>query len=400
MASRKGILTRRSFIKASVAAGALTGCDSKPSAPPSTTSLPSADPFPRRPLGRRGVLVPILQQGGDYTYTPRLVRRCLELGVRSFDTAENYANRRSEQCVGQSLSQLRVPRESIILTTKGYARQPRDIVTKHVPESLRRMQTDYVDIWYLHDLSQPEVLSSPEWKAAALELVRSGKARAFGFSCHNENSIAVMNAAARCGWIDAIMFRYNFRMRGDKTLDETIDTCHKAGIALVAMKTQASSVSFSERLNPFKKAGYSKHQAVLKAVWQDPRITCIVSAMPTVQMVEQNAAAAYGRLSVAEDALLRNYARATANSYCPGGCGGCRRQCEAAIETSLAIADIMRYLMYHDSYGRRNDARLLFAELAMHQRTLEGADLEAAARACPHRLPLASLLPLAIDKLA
>jgi uncharacterized protein len=393
-------LSRRAFIKAgAAAAGVIAGCDSSPQAPPAGP-LPPPGSFPRRLLKRRDISMPILQMGGDYTYTPRLLDRCLKLGVRSFDTAENYAQRKSEALIGQCLARLKVQRDTILLATKAYAKYPRDILSKHLPDSLRRLQTDYVDLWYLHDLDRPEVLSSHEWKAAAAELIKSGKARAFGLTCHNENAIAVMNAAARCGWVDVIMFRYNFRSRGNRSLDETLDACHQAGIALIAMKTQASSVSFSERVDPFKKAGYNKNQAVLKAVWQDPRITAIVSAMPTESMVEQNAAAAYDRLSLAEADLLNRYAIATANTYCPAGCGGCRRECEEAIETPLPVADILRFLMYHDSYGRRLDARRLFGELPPHLRSLEGADLHAAAAACPNRLALDHLLPAAFDKLS
>jgi aryl-alcohol dehydrogenase-like predicted oxidoreductase len=393
--------TRRRFLGgvAAAAAGVISGCESRQESPVSGP-LPSPEKFPRRPFGRRETAVPILQMGGDYYYSPRLVQRCLELGVRWFDTADDYAGHKSEPLLGSCLSKLKIKRESIFIATKAHTRQPGDILARRVPDSLRKLQTDYVDAWYVHDLDAPEVLASPEWKAVAAELIRSGKARSFGVSCHNNHLIPVMNAAVRCGWVDAIMFRYNFRSYGDRTLNEAMDACHKSGIALIAMKTQASAVSFAERLDGFKKAGFSRHQAVLKAVWQDQRITAIVSAMPTVQMVEQNAAAACDRLSAAEAHLLRQHAIATAHTYCPGGCGGCRRECEAAGGTPLAVADILRYLMYHDSYGRRREARRLFAELPGYRRGLEGADLASAERACPNGLALTSLLPMAMDKLA
>ena len=393
--------TRRGFMAgaATMAAGVLGGCKSgaERGVP---TSAPSTAGFPTRPLGRCGLRIPILQQGGDYYCSARLIGRCLELGVRAFDTAENYAQRKGEVFLGSSLAKLKVNRESILLATKAYVKHPRDILTRHVPESLRRLQTDYIDIWYLHDLSQPEVLSSPDWKAAAEELKQSGQAKCFGVSCHNDRLIAVMNAAVRCGWVDVIMLRYNFRSYGDRALNEAIDACHRAGIGLIAMKTQASAVSFAERLDPFRKTGYNRHQAVLKAVWQDGRIAAIVSAMPTVRMVEENAAAAYGRLSAAERKLLRDYAAATAGAYCPGGCGGCRCECQAAVGTSLAVADILRLAMYHNTYGRRADARRLFREMPSYRRSLDGADLQAAQRACPNGLALTSLLPAAMDTLA
>lgn len=402
-ATRPGIITRRGFVQGGVAAvaGVLAGCESKQPAGP-RRPLPPADQFPRRRLGRNGPLVPILQQGGDYTYSPRLVKRCMDLGVRSFDTAETYARGRSEVYIGRSLAKLRIKREDIFLASKGRPRRPGDILAKHLPASLSRLRTDYVDLWYLHELNDPEVLGSAEWRAAVAAAKQEGKTRLFGLTCHGPRLIEVMKAAARCGWIDAFMFRYNFRSYGDRALHQAMDTCHRAGIGMIAMKTQASAVSFAERLDPFRRQGFSKHQAVLKTVWQDHRITTIVSAMPSVRLVTENATAAYDRLSAAEARLLRDYAAATADAYCPGGCGGCRRECEAALDAPLAVADILRFLMYHDSYGRRHDARRLFRELPVQRRRLVDVDpsvLAAAERACPRHLALTTLLPDAVNKL-
>ncbi len=392
--------TRRGFVGGVTAAvaGLLAGCRGRPRTA-GGEPLPPPEQFPRRRLGKNGPLVPILQQGGDYTYSPRLVKRSMDLGVRSFDSAETYANKQGEVSMGRCFAKLKLERKDYFLATKGRPKRPADVLGKHLPRSLERLQADYVDLWYLHDVSDPGMLADPAWRSAAAGAKQSGKTRLVGLTCHNARSIDVMKAAARCGWIDAIMFRYNFRSYGDKALDEAIGDCHQAGIGLIAMKTQASAVSFAERVNPFKEQGYSKHQAVLKAVWQDERITAIVSAMPAVTMLEQNAAAAYDRLSTAEARLLRDYATATASAYCPGGCGGCRRECEAALDTPLAVADLLRLLMYHDSYGRPLDARRLLTELSPEQRCLDGADLARAEGACPNALPLTRLVPHALARL-
>jgi hypothetical protein len=323
----------------------------------------------------------------------------MSLGVRSFDSSDNYANKRGERFVGKSVAKLGLERDSFFLATKGRPKRPGDILGKCLPGSLGRLGMQYVDCWYIHDLDDVEVLASAEWRAAAAAAKKSGKTKLFGITIHNEKLVSVMHAAARCGWVDALMFRYNFRSYGDKALSEAIGACHKAGVGLIAMKTQASSVSFAERLNPFKAQGYSKHQAVLKAVWRDERITAVVSAMPSVRIVTENAAAAFDRLSTAEARLLDRYATATADTYCPGGCGGCGRECQAASDAPLAVADILRFLMYHDSYGRRGDARRMFGALPVERRRIERADLAAAERACPNGLPLAALIPDAIVKL-
>jgi aryl-alcohol dehydrogenase-like predicted oxidoreductase len=394
--------TRRAFMAG--AAGALTGliggCKPSRSRRVDTRPLPGPEKFPRRRLGRSGVLVPVLHQGGDYAYSPLLVQRCIDLGVRAFDTAESYARNKGEAYVGRCLAKLKIPRQDYFLATKGRPKAPSDITHKHLPDSLKRLGLDHVDLWYIHDLDDPEVLTSAAWRRSAERAKADGMTRLFGVSCHNDKLLSIMSAAAKCGWVDALMFRYNFRSYDDQSLNDAIDICHKAGIGLLAMKTQASSASISERLDPLRAKGYSKHQAALKAVWQDNRIAAVVSAMPSVGMVEENAAAAFDRLSLAEARLLRQYAKATAQRYCSGGCGGCRRECEAVIGNRLAVADILRLLTYHDGYGRRSHARLLFMGLAPERRDITAADLVAAEQVCPNRLPLSQLLNVAFGKLS
>ena len=61
--------------------------------------------------------------------------------------------------------------------------------------------------------------------------------------------------------------------------------------------------------------------------------------------------------------------------------------------TSAALGDLTRLLTYHDQYGYRGEARRLYARLPERDRNWQGADLEAARRACPNHLDFASLLP-------
>src|SRR5262249_32778621 len=161
------------------------------------------------------------------------------------------------------------------------------------------------------NLGKPEVVTDPAWKAAADALKRAGKIRFFGFSCHNENLIPLLQQAAKGGFVDVIMFKYNFRSYGAADLNRAIDIAHKADIGLIAMKTQGSAISFAERVNPFAAAGYSKHQAVLRAVWKDERLAAAISCMPSIQVLEQNVAATWEKLSAVEAELLREYADAT-----------------------------------------------------------------------------------------
>jgi hypothetical protein len=84
----------------------------------------------------------------------------------------------------------------------------------------------------------------------------------------------------------------------------------------------------------------------------------------------------------------------------PTFCADCDGRCARAAGTPAALGDLTRLLTYHEQYGYRGEARRLYAALPDALKTWEGADLEAARRACPNGLDFASLLPRAQRHLA
>lgn len=384
-------LERRRFLKAAAATGAVA-VSSRVRAgddPPAAADAKS-NAMPLRKLGKTGLRVPILEVGGTYRFNPRYVQTALDLGCNFFDTAASYVNGKSEETLGDSIAKLKA-RKGVTVVTKGHPSTPEKLAAC-INESLERLKFDMVDIYYLHNLSDVDVLKSNEWKSAAERAKKAGKIRFFGFSVHNGNCVELLNRAAAAGWIDVIMLKYNFRSYGDAELNKAIDAAHKAGIGLIAMKTQGSASSFAPRVDPFKQAGYSRHQAVLKAVWKDDRLASAVSAMPSIAVLKENASAATKELTAREQELLTEYAALTAANYCHGGCGGCRRECETAAGRPLAIADTLRYLMYHDAYGRRSDAREKFRRLDPVTRDWNADDLARIERSCPSGVSIASLI--------
>ncbi len=92
--------------------------------------------------------------------------------------------------------------------------------------------------------------------------------------------------------------------------------------------------------------------------------------------------------------LLEEYRQATAHLYCHG----CGQHCEPAAG-GVAVADILRFLRYDESYGKRTRARELYQALSPEARDIARADLAAAQSACPHGLPVADLLRRADERL-
>jgi hypothetical protein len=86
-------------------------------------------------------------------------------------------------------------------------------------------------------------------------------------------------------------------------------------------------------------------------------------------------------------------------------CRGCDKICRPASGSGaqIAVADSLRFLMYHDHYGKREHARELYNALPSEQRdlvALANADWDGAERACPHHVPLSVLMPRVAERLA
>ncbi len=193
------------------------------------------------------------------------------------------------------------------------------------------MNTSYVDLYFIHYVSNVAKELTDEIKAWAEKAKAEGKIRLFGFSAHKnmENSLL---AAVELGWIDGIMMSYNYRLMGKTKMKRAIDACARAGIGLTAMKTQAAfSANFYATIGSktddalkltesFMNKGYTAEQARLKVVWDNPNIASICSSMPNMTILQANVAAALDQktISINEKKRLEQYARQTAPGYCAG----------------------------------------------------------------------------------
>ena len=175
-----------------------------------------------RQLGRSGLQVPVLCFGTgtfgggneffrawgetDVAEATRLVDICLEAGVNFFDTADVYSQGLSEEILGQAIKH--VPRESLLLSTKAtfqFGEGPNNVgssrrhLTRQLETSLRRLGTDYIDVYHMHGF---DALTPIEETLSTLDqAVRSGKVRyiaASNFSgWHLQKS---MDISDRYGW--------------------------------------------------------------------------------------------------------------------------------------------------------------------------------------------------------
>ncbi|MEO1170815.1 MAG: aldo/keto reductase [Myxococcota bacterium] len=381
-------ISRRDLIKLGGTAGIATAVGSRAAFAKGESTLPQV---PRKVLGKTGKDIPILLFGGavklDRRFDPKMAE-ALRFGVNYFDAADCYGGGTCEGAVGNFHSRAKV-RKDIWITSKSDLHDPAGF-ERTVDNSLKELQTDYIDLYYLHALEDPSSITD-ELRKTVEKLKKQGKILHFGFSCHDGTVNELLHIAAKTPWIESVMFRYDFGRYGDKALNKAIDAAHGAGVGLIAMKTQKSAVSFKDSVSKFQKTGkWNKYQAALKAVWADSRITAAVSHMQNMDQLRENIAAALDRskLGAREVEELERYAQATRSLTCDG----CDHICNPAVDADVRIGSTLRFLMYHDVYGEPEKARELFAQLPDTQRQIQGVDFSGANQACPHGVDVAALM--------
>jgi len=357
---------------------------------------------PTRPFGRTGEHVSILSLGGVLGTSEMIVfRQAFQLGVRYWDTADSYRWGNNEKAIGKYFERFPEDRKEVFLVTKSGSAHP-DGLSKDLAASLQRMNTSYVDMYFIHSVSNAQRELTPEIKTWAEKAKKEGKIRLFGFSAH-KNMEASMLTAAKLGWIDGLMVSYNYRLMTQDTMKRAVDACAKAGIGLTAMKTQAAfTANFYaaigsntdeslEMTEGFMKKGFTAEQAKLIAVWENPDIASICSAMSNMTILQANVAAAVGGqpLSSGDRRRLERYAAKTA----PGYCAGCADICESAVARRVPVCDLMRYSMYRHSYGEREPAAQLLGSFPMDLAgRIQDTDFSKAERVCPQKIRIAEVL--------
>ena len=238
--------------------------------------------LPKRQLGKNGPPATMLCMGGmEQALSPEYIDIAWSMGIRYFDSADCYLGGKSEKIFGAWLAKYPERRKEIFLVSKDHPHQGPKQMLEMIDRRLDACGTKYLDAFYIHGLGPREYgedsvnwPKSDEFKKTAETLKSSGKVKMVGFSCHDGRLNDYLNAAAQGGFLDIIMLNYTpFFTKGD-AFDQAMDAAHKAGIALVAMKTlRSAGKDIPKRVPDFDKLGLTTHQAMLHAVWSDPRIS-------------------------------------------------------------------------------------------------------------------------------
>ena len=209
-----------------------------------------------RRLGRSGLKISEIAYGNWITHGSQLaeetaascVAAALDAGITSFDTADQYADTRAESVLGRALKGVR--RESIEIFTKVYwptgpGRNDRGLSRKHIMESvhgsLRRLQTDYVDLYQAHRYDHETPLE--ETMRAFDDLVRQGKVRYVGVSEWRAEQIAdALRIAGEMGFDRIVSNQPEYSMLWRVIESEVIPLCEKEGLGQIVFSPVAQGV--------------------------------------------------------------------------------------------------------------------------------------------------------------
>jgi aryl-alcohol dehydrogenase-like predicted oxidoreductase len=251
-----------------------------------------------RRLGRSGLTISEIAYGNWLTHGSQVeedaahacVRAALDAGITTFDTADVYAATRAESVLGRALEGQR--REGLEIFTKVYwptgpGRNDRGLSRKHITESchasLRRLKTDYVDLYQAHryDTSVP----LEETMTAFADLVRAGKVLYIGVSEWNAEQIASGAALARELGIQLISNQPQYSMLWRVIEDEVVPTSEKEGLSQIVWSPLAQGVLTGKYLPGAQppadsRAGHAEVGGSMQAFLTDDILTRVQALRP------------------------------------------------------------------------------------------------------------------------
>jgi uncharacterized protein len=349
-------------------------------------------------LGRTGLKVSDISFGSASMSDPAVVRHALARGINYFDTAESYRWGGAEEAIGEALKGRR--NEVMIASkTKAGAGDTRADMMTALERSLKRLQTDRVEVYFNHAVNDVDRMKNPEWAEFTELAKRQGKIRFRGMSGHGSNLTKCLDYAIDNDLVDVILVAYNFAQDPsfyDKLrhtfhwsaiqpdLPRVLDKARKKDIGVIAMKTLMGA-----RLNDmraYERPGSTFSQAAFRWVLSAPQVDVLVVSMNTTGEIDEYVAASgTARVTGADMELLERYALLQSGRYCQSACNDCAGSCPQ----DVAIAEVLRTRMYDVDYGDPLLARTEYAALGKPAESCLTCAAQPCLNACSRGIPIA-----------
>ena len=257
--------------------------------------------FGTAPIGLNGYQDSSFVQSVSEAESVRALDAAIANGVTFFDTAPAYANkvptngwstdRASERMLGTVLARSR--RDKLFIATKNmFDRMSAAGIRESMEESLRLLQTDYVDLFQVHGIiAKP--FRGDNWREFVtdevletfLSLKKEGKCRYIGISGYREGGLC---AAMASGHFDAVMPQFNFFYRGAEW--ELVKMATASGIAVLPMRPLTGKLlpQLLKKLDPQARLGVDPYRIAMEYILSFASVTSIPVGMRTAREVEEN----------------------------------------------------------------------------------------------------------------
>ncbi|MFQ6070944.1 MAG: aldo/keto reductase [Candidatus Aminicenantales bacterium] len=384
-------INRREFLKkitAAASSGAFIPFGSSLESQEQNFRVKNGDMYYRR-LGSTGLFISEISLGGSPVPDDPLLYRAVERGVNYIDTSHNYMNGNSERKIGKLCRD--VGREKIHVATKFHLRGKwsKKSIIESVNGSLKRLQSDYIDILLIHGAEDEKQLTDERLLEAFEELKKEGKYMFRGLSCHS-NHHRVVKRAVECGYYDMVQLAYNvFDIResekkikvyddylGESGTRHLISFAHSRDVGIIAMKVLKVGGK-RQNIEKYRTGTTSLYQAMLKWALENRKISSVVTEMLTYKQLEEDLAVVGTPLSEEEKKTLFRYVAESSTDYCHM-CGDCEISCPSGIKTTV----ILRYLSYYESYDKKERAIKAYARLKPSQTALSCQDCGQCEKEC------------------
>ncbi|MGH7216826.1 MAG: aldo/keto reductase [Nitrospiraceae bacterium] len=261
--------------------------------------------LPRRQLGRTGVTLPILGLGGGHLLNTsdeeggRVVQEALDAGLTFFDNSWDYANNRSETVMGKAL---KGHRHEVFLMTKMCTHgRGKKIGMLHLEQSLRRLGTDHLDLWQIHEVGcddDPELIFREGGAIEALaEAKKQGKVRFIGFTGHT-NPAVHLNVLKYDFPFDTCQLPLNvFDATYNSFEQQVLPELLRRGIAPIAMKSLCGNGK------PIKQGILTAEEA-MRYVLSLP-VSTLVSGIDSREVLRQNLAIARRFVPMTQEEMVQ-----------------------------------------------------------------------------------------------
>ena len=334
-------------------------------------------------LGKTGLKVTTVGFGCMITSDGSVIERAADAGINYFDTARGYSHGNNERMVGAALG---AKRKQVVLSTKTHA-PDKATMQQHLEQSLRELNTDYIDIWYLHGRSSGADIAD-EMIEVQQAAKKAGKIRFTGVSTHSGQKELIPWMIQK-GAFDVVLSSYNFSMSaaGDAGMDQALAAAAKAGMGVVAMKVMAGGIRSVQPDDALyqKLTQPGAMLAALKWVVNKPYVATTIPSITDNDQLEENLKAMGNPMTAGDQKILSAHLEMIRPVYCRM-CGGCDGTCQKG----LPVADVLRFLTYADGYGQFALGRERFQELAAEHAAVRCGDCAECTVKCPHGVQVQS----------